>query len=86
MNLDKASAGISGAPLAPPDWSMTMQKEGIQFTADIKRAGVLMCRFSVAWPDGDEAAARHALADKARYWIDDFLNRSAATIAADGGE
>ena len=86
MNLDKANAGISGAPLAPPDWSMAMQKEGIQFTADIKRAGVLMCCFSVACPDGDEAAARHALADKARYWIDDFSNRPPATITADRGE
>ena len=65
---------------------MAMQKDGIQFTADIKRAGALMCRFSVAWPDVDEAAARHALADKARYWIDDFLNRPPATITADGGE
>ena len=75
MNLDKASAARTSAPLAPPDWTMAVQQDGIQFTADIKRSGVLMCRFSVAGADGDEAVARQVLADKARLWIHDFLGR-----------
>lgn len=36
-----------------------------------------MCRLSVVRPDGDEVAARAELADKARYWIQDYLLRSA---------
>lgn len=76
MNLDKASAPSSVAPLAPPDWAMEVQLEGSQFTAVVKRAGAVMCRLSVVRPDGDEVAARAELADKARYWIRDFLHRS----------
>ena len=76
MNLDKVSAASSVAPLAPPDWTMEVQFEGNQFTAVVKRAGVVMCRLSVVRPDGDEVAARSDLADKARYWIQDYLHRS----------
>ena len=77
MNLDKASATTTTAPLAPPEWTMDVQKDGIQFTADIKRAGELICRFSVARADSDESAARAVLADKARNWIRTFLARRA---------
>lgn len=76
MNLDRPSAAKSIAPLAPPEWTMAVQQNGLQFTADIKRSGVPMCRLSLAWPEGDESAARQALADKARFWIADFLKRS----------
>jgi len=75
MNLDKASAANTTAPLAPPEWTMEVQKDGIQFTADIKRAGELICRISVARTDSDESAARAVLADKARTWIRGFLDR-----------
>ena len=76
MNLDRPSAAKSIAPLAPPEWTMTVQQDGLQFTADIKRSGVPMCRLSLAWPEADESAARQALADKARFWIADYLKKS----------
>ncbi|VTU30006.1 hypothetical protein [Variovorax sp. PBL-E5] len=55
---------------------MDMLKDGIQFTAEVKRGGAILCRLSVARPDEDEAAARSALADKARLWIHDYLSRA----------
>ncbi|MBS0453829.1 MAG: hypothetical protein JSS14_21220 [Proteobacteria bacterium] len=55
---------------------MEVQMEGNQFTAVVKRAAEVMCRLSVVRPDGNEAAARAALADKARFWIFDYLQRS----------
>ena len=77
MNLDKASASTTSEPLAPPEWSMDMRREGNQFTAEVKRSAVVMCRVSVVRPDDDdEATARAALADKARRWIDDYLRRT----------
>ena len=63
MNLDKASAASTSAPLAPPDWSMEVEREGSQFTAVVKRAGAVICGLSVVRPDGDEVAARTALAE-----------------------
>ena len=79
MNLDKASSITTLEPLAPPDWSMDVRHEGRQITAEVKRSSVLMCRVSIVRPDDDdydEAAARAALADKARRWIHDYLVRS----------
>lgn len=76
MNVDKASAASTSAPLAPPDWSMDVGLDGRQFTAVVKRAGAVMCRLSVVRADDNEAAARSALADKARIWIHDYLSRS----------
>jgi hypothetical protein len=78
MNLDKASAGNTNAPLAPPEWTMQPHQEGNLYTAELKRAGVTMCRLSVAHgEDGDAKAATAALADKARFWIHDYLGRQA---------
>lgn len=85
MNLDRSSAANTAAPLAPPEWTMSVQQDGLQFTADIRRAGVLMCRLSLAGIEG-EAAARHALADKARFWIADYLKRSRRGRGTDVGE
>lgn len=76
VNLDKASAASTAAPLAPPDWTMEVRPEGGQYTAVLKRAGVVICRLSVVRPDGDEDSARSALADKARFWVQDYLARS----------
>lgn len=73
----QASAASTSAQLAPPDWLMEVQLEGKQFTADVKRAGAVICRLSVVRPDGDEAAARATLTDKARKWIREYLSRSA---------
>jgi len=38
--LDKAGAGNTDASLAPPEGIMEMQREGVRFTAEVKRAGV----------------------------------------------
>lgn len=76
MNLDKASAASTSAPLAPPEWTMEVQPEGAQFTAVLMRAGVVMCRLSMVRQDGDEDLARIALADKARFWVHDYLARN----------
>ena len=38
MNLDKASAGNTDAPRAPPEWTMEMQREGVRFTVEIQQA------------------------------------------------
>ena len=75
MNLDKASAANTTAPLAPPEWTMEVQQDGLQFPTDIKRAGEPICRISVARADSDKSAARAVLADKARNWIRGFLER-----------
>lgn len=76
MNLDKESAAKTDAPLAPPQWSMEVHQEDNQFTAQVRRGAELMCRVSVMRPDGDEVAARKDLADKARRWIYEYLNRA----------
>ena len=86
MNLDRPSAAKSIAPLAPPEWTMAVQQNGLQFTADIKRSGVPMCSLSLAWPEGDEASARQVLADKASFWIADFLKSSQPRGARLGSE
>lgn len=75
MNLDKASASTTDAPLASPDWTMQVSLEAGLYTAVVTRAGVVMCRVSLAQPQADEVAARRALADKARRWIHDYLAR-----------
>jgi len=76
MNVDKASAEKTTAPLAPPDWTMDLKKEGIQFTAEVKRSGVLLCRLSAVGAESDESAVRRDLADKARWWIHEYLGRN----------
>ena len=77
MNLDKASATTTSEPLAPPEWSMDVRREGHQFTAEVKRSAILICRLSIVRPDDDdETAARAILADKARRWIHDYLRRT----------
>ena len=79
MNLDRPSASTTLEPLAPPEWSMDVQREGKQLTAEVKRSAVVMCRVSVVRSeDDDEAAARAALADKAGRWIHDYLQRTAS--------
>ncbi len=76
MNVDKTSAASTDAPLAPPEWTMDMLREGALQTAEVKRAGVVMCRVSLAQAESDQGAARRALADKARRWIQEYLARA----------
>lgn len=75
MNLDKASATTTAEPLAPPEWTMEVHRQGCQFTADLKRSNVLICRLSVMRPESEETAARADLADAARRWIHEYVNR-----------
>lgn len=77
MNLDKGHRQESTDWLAPAEWTMEIQQEEDQSIIVVKRSGMQMCRLSVAPVDGDEAAVRHALANKARHWIRDFLSRAA---------
>lgn len=63
---------------APEDWTVDLLHEGNQYTAVVARKGVTMCRLSIATiatSVGNEASARTALADKARWWIHDYLGR-----------
>ena len=76
MNLDKGSAAQTDAPLAPPEWTMVLNREGSQFTAEVARSGTVMCRLSAVGAPTDEHAARRTLADKARWWIHEFLARN----------
>jgi|GEM_PF-2089312 len=78
MNLDKLSARTTLAPLAPAEWSMAVERDGKQFTAVVKRSSAVMCRLSLVRPDDNEEAARSALADKARFWIHDYIERAAS--------
>ncbi|MGR4870356.1 hypothetical protein ACIPRI_16045 [Variovorax sp. LARHSF232] len=77
MNLEKDHPPESADWLAPPEWTMEVQQEEDQSIIVVKRAGMQMCRLSVAPVVGDEVAVRHVLANKARHWIRDFLSRAA---------
>lgn len=81
MKLDRPGAPHE-APLAPEDWSMEMLQDGDQHIAVLSRDGKVICRLSVALSDVDSAAARTALAEKARWWIYDYLNRGPSSFAA----
>jgi len=74
MKLDRPGAPRE-APLAPEEWSMEMLQDGDQHIAVLSREGKVICRLSVALNDVDGDAARTALAEKARWWIHDYLNR-----------
>ena len=76
MNLDKASAADTEAPLAPPEWTMELARDGSHFTAAVARSGVVLCRLSAMGAAGDEPKIRRALANKARWWIHEFLARN----------
>jgi hypothetical protein len=80
MQLDIGGPPDDPKLLAPPEWTMDVrmdvQKEVNMYTAEVKRSLVTMCRLSIATSVGDEAAARTALAHKARVWIRAYLERS----------
>lgn len=76
MNVDKGSAAQTNAPLAPPDWTMKLLREGSQFTAEVARAGKVLCRLSAFGTASDEPVVRRELADKARWWIHEYLGRN----------
>jgi len=81
MNIDKASARLTDAPLAPANWSMELLKDRNHYTAEVRRSGVVMCRLTSSTPlSTDEATARRELADRARLWINDYL-----TTRSNGG-
>lgn len=62
-------------PLAPSDWTMELEKDGLQYVAQLMRGNVPICRLSIAAEGQTEAQARTELADKARAWIADYLSR-----------
>ena len=74
MNLDPSPTAM---PLAPAEWTMDFSREGRnQYVAQVKRAGMPMCRLSLMQSDLTEADAHTELADKARQWISEYLGRS----------
>lgn len=74
-------------PIAPPEWTMEVgfeqTAEGTLYFADVKRGGQAMCRIALAGRLPDEAAARMALAVKARTWVDEFLHREGQSSSAE---
>lgn len=80
MNISPPVGDDPSVPAAPADWTMEVGTdrtgEGISYSADVKRAGNVMCRIMHAGskPD-DTAAARRLLALRTRIWIEDFLRR-----------
>ena len=74
MKLDRPGAPHE-APLAPEDWMMIILREGDQHIAELRRDDQVMCRLSVALNEQDEDAARTAVAEKARWWIHEYLSR-----------
>ena len=76
MNIHKEHPPKSGDLLAPPEWTMEMLHAEGQHIAVVKCRGEPMCRLSLAAPEADQDGARRLLADKARQWIWEYLNRS----------
>lgn len=54
---------------------MEMMQEANQYISIVKRDSVLMCRLSILAAHKSEAEARTELAEKARRWIREYLNR-----------
>lgn len=75
MKLDQPGAAHQ-QPLAPPEWTMEMVKDGAQHIAIVFRMNTPMCRVSVATTERDGDAVRTALAEKARAWIASYLGRA----------
>jgi len=73
MNIHPEHPPESGDLWAPPDWTMEMIEDGGQHIALVKRRHVLMCRLSLVVPEADPEQAKRLLADKARFWIRDYL-------------
>lgn len=74
MKLDRPGAPHK-APLAPEDWTMELTREGDQHIAVVLRDSKVMCRLSITLIEQDESKMRTAVAEKARWWIHDYLAR-----------
>lgn len=68
MKLDQPGAAHQ-QPLAPPEWTMEMVKDGAQHIAIVFRMNTPMCRVSVATTERDGDAVRTALAEKAELGL-----------------
>lgn len=75
MQLDRPGAPRS-EPLAPPGWTMNIDRQGSMLLAELKLSNQPMCRVSIASDGLTEDQQRTALAEKARTWIADYLKRS----------
>lgn len=54
---------------------MEILRQGDQHIAELRRDGKLMCRLSIMLNEQDDNAARTAVAEKARWWIHEYLSR-----------
>lgn len=77
MNLDpKTGAKDSFPPLAPPEWTMEVERtEAGYFVAIVSCAGRPHCRISINKDFETIDEARTALAVKVRLWIAEYLQR-----------
>jgi hypothetical protein len=70
--------GEADPPAAPPDWTIELKtgREGKHeyLYADVRRGGQLMFRVGIGGI-AEEAKARKLLANQARTYIDEYLNR-----------
>ena len=75
VNLDRSSAFGGEGPVAPPEWTMQVRRDGSLYVADISRAGEPM--FKVCFDQADIAQddVQQALAEEARIWINAYLRR-----------
>lgn len=68
-----------GGPLAPADWTMTIdsedQGETVHYFADVCRDGERICRLALTGVAASKQDAHSRLALKARLWIADYLSR-----------
>jgi hypothetical protein len=76
MKLDSPGAPHS-EPLASEEWTMEMTQEANQYISIVKRDSTPMCRLSIVVTNKSEAEARTELAEKARRWIREYLERDA---------
>ncbi|MDN4588121.1 hypothetical protein DBA29_06365 [Xenophilus aerolatus] len=74
MKLDREGAPHE-QPLAPQDWSMEILHEEDQHIAVVCRRGVPMCRVSMSRHGEAAEKVRTALAERARAWIAEYLQR-----------
>jgi hypothetical protein len=76
-------------PAAPPDWTIDTGQDasegGRYFFADVKRSGKVMFRLGIGGVS-DEAEAARQLANKARVYIQEFLQREQQAGASSQGD
>ena len=74
MNLDLPGSPHR-APLEPADWTLELELQPGHYVGVVFQSSIKRCRLSISSDELSEAEARTRLADKAREWIAEFLER-----------